>query len=277
LKPKAKLLDRFWQVSNTESDKENSKTYQDKAIPLEVIEIQEHVQPIYKITGTESSCKHTMTKFSNEEEKWANVHTAEDEGCSWVLLLDALQGQEKASRAWDNTPYQGLNHTSCHLIQRKRRCWDFMPLNTTKPFATTNICHLIEIMSMLGLVWKELDLKKSSLSAEGNGYMVKSEHVPGLGILTRFSRLGKAEHKENRIVPSDDIKRLCFGEVPSLFDLARQKLQVSPDRLDSCLKRLLPKLGNEHRELILGVKEGPSRSLMFPSKFSVNSTLRLSN
>jgi hypothetical protein len=152
LKPKPKLLDRFWRVPSAESDKENSKTYQEKAIPMEVIEIQEHVQPIYKITGTESSCKHTMTKFSNEKEKWANVHTAEDEGCSWVLLLDALQGQEKASRAWDDTVERGLNHTICYLIQRKRRCWDFMPLNTTKPFATTNICHLIEIMSMLGLV-----------------------------------------------------------------------------------------------------------------------------
>jgi len=276
LKPKAKLLDRFRRVPSAESDKENSKSYQEKAIPMEVIEIQEHVQPIYKITGTESSCKHTMTKFSNDEEKWANVHTAEDEGCSWVLLLDALQGQEKASRAWDDTVERGSNHTICYLIQRKTRCWDFMPLNTTKPFATTNICHLIEMMSMLGLVWKELDLKKSSLSVEGNGYMVKSEHVPGLGILTRFSRLSRAVHKENRIVPCDEIKRLCFGEVPSLFDLVREKLQVSPDRLDSCLKRLLPKLGNEYRELILGTREGPSRSLIFPSKFSGNINLRFS-
>jgi hypothetical protein len=92
LKPKAKLLDRFRRAPSAESDEENSKTYQEKAIPMEVIEIQEHVQPIYKITGTERSCKHTMTKFSNDEEKWANIHTAEDEGCSWVLLLDALQG-----------------------------------------------------------------------------------------------------------------------------------------------------------------------------------------
>ncbi len=243
---------------------------------MEVIEIQEHVQPIYKITGTESSCKHTMTKFSNDEEKWANVHTAEDEGCSWVLLLNALQGQEKASRAWDNTAERGLSHTICYLIQRKTRCWDFMPMNTTKPFATTNICHLVEIMSMLGLVWKELDLKKSSLSAEGNGYMVKSEHVPGLGVLARFSRLSRAVHKENRIVPCDEVKRLCFGEVPSLFDLVREKLQVSPARLDSCLKRLLPKLRDEHRELILGTREGPSRSLIFPSKFSGDINLSFS-
>ena len=267
MKPRAKLIDISWRKSDTESAKESSKTYQDKAIPMEVIEIQKHFHPIYKITGTESSCKHTLTKFSNDEEKWANVHTAEDEGCSWVLLLDALQGQEKASRAWDNALQQGLSHTICCLIQRKRRCWDFMPPNTTKPFATTTICHLIEIMSMLGLVWKEFDMKKTSLSAEGNGYMVKSEYVPGLGILTRFSRLSKAEHKENRIVPCEEIKRLCFGEVPSLFDTVRESLQVSPGRLEYCLKRLLPKLGHEHRKLILGKTEEPSRSLMFPSKY----------
>lgn len=120
---------------------------------------------------------------------------------------------------------------------------------------------------MLGLVWKEFDMKKTSLSAEGNGYMVKSEYVPGLGILTRFSRLSKAEHKENRIVPCEEIKRLCFGEVPSLFDTVRKSLQVSPGRLEDCLKRLLPKLGHEHRKLILGKTEEPSRSLMFPSKY----------
>lgn len=240
---------------------------------MEVIEIQKHVQPIYKITGTESSCKHTMTKFSNEDEKWANVHTAEDEGCSWVLLLDALQGQEKVSRAWDNTPKRGSNHTICYLIQRKRRCWDFMPLNATKPFATTNICHLVEMISMLGLVWKEFDMKKSSLAAEGNGYMVTSEYVKGLGILTRFSRLSKAEHKENRIVPCEEIKRLCFGEVPSLFDTVKENLQVSPGRLENCLTRLLPKLDHRYRKLFLDTTKGPPRPHMFPSKFLVKKNL----
>ena len=214
-----------------------------------------------------------MTKFSNDKEKWANVHTAEDEGCSWVPLLDALQGQEKASREWDKHPEPGStqapgsNHTICYLIQRKRRCWDFMPLNTTKPFATTTICHLVEIMSMLGLVWKFFDVSKSTLSAEGNGYMVKSEYVPGLGILTRFSSVSKAKHTENRIIPCNEIKRLCFGEVPSLFDTIRETLQVSPGRLESCLKRLLPKLSQDHRNIIVGKTEGTPRPLMFPSKF----------
>jgi len=120
---------------------------------------------------------------------------------------------------------------------------------------------------MLGLVWKVFDMKKSSLSAEGNGYMVKSEYVRGLGILTRFSSVSKAIHTEKRIIPCNELKRLCFGEVPSLFDKVGETLQVSPGRLESCLKRLLPKLDQEHRNIILGVDEEPSRSLIFPSKY----------
>jgi hypothetical protein len=270
LKPKDKLVDRFWpKRPNTESEKENSKPIQERAIPMEVINIQKHVQTIYKITGTETSCQQTLTKYTTGNEKWANVHTAEDEGCSWVLLLDALQAQEQVSRAWDGTAKNGLDHTICYLLQRKRRCWDFMPLNTTKPFATTTICHLVEMMSMLGLVWKEFDMKNSTLSAEGNGYMLKSEYILGLGILTRFSRLLKAEHKEHRIVPCNELKRLCFGDVPSLFDSIHETLQVSPTRIEYSLKRLLPELKEECRKPFLDKAEGLSRPLIFPSKFLI--------
>lgn len=237
---------------------------------MEVIDIQKHVEPIYKITGTETSFKYTMTNYGDENEKWANVHTAEDEGCSWVLLLDALQEQEKTSRSWDNTSQRGLNHTISYLIQRKRRCWDFMPLNAIKPFATTNICHLVEMMSMLGLVWTAFDVKKSDLSAEGNGYMIRSEYVPGLGILTRFSRLSKPVHKDNRIVPCKEVKRLCFGEVPSIFDKAAENLEVGPGRLETSLKRLLPHLDSKYREKFLETAENP---LAFSSKSLVGGIL----
>jgi hypothetical protein len=106
--------------------------------------------------------------------------------------------------------------------------------------------------------------------------MVKSEYVPGLGILARFSRLSKAEHKENRIIPCEETKRLCFGEVPSLFDTVKKNLQVSPGWLEHCLKRLLPKLGHEHRKLFLDTTESPPRPLIFPSKLSIKKNLRYS-
>jgi hypothetical protein len=246
---------RAFQTSDVEPEK--VKTEEPKAVGLEVIKLQRHVAPIYKITGTPTSYKNTMTNFTSaQDEKWANVHTAEDEGCSWVLLLDALQGQERVSRAWDRGPDNlAHDHTISYLMQRKRRCWDFMPLNATKPFATTTICHLVEIMAMLGLVWTDFDVKASLLSAEGNGYMVKSEYTQGLGILTRFSRLSKSAHTENRIIPCKEIKRLCFGEVPSLFDDMGQKLQVGPARLDSCLARLLPGLDPKRRARFLPDKD----------------------
>lgn len=110
---------------------------------------------------------------------------------------------------------------------------------------------------MLGLVWTEFDVKRADLSAEGNGYMMRSEYMPGLGILARFSRLSKPVHKENRIVPCDEVKRLCFGEVPSIFDRAKENLQVGPYRLENCLKRLLPQLGDGHRKLFLETSENP--------------------
>ncbi|CAG8962235.1 hypothetical protein HYFRA_00005288 [Hymenoscyphus fraxineus] len=260
-KPEVSFLDRIW------SRKTNTTNAAQDLEDLEVIEVEEHVHPIFKITGTESSCQLTMTPFSNDEEPWA-VHTADDEGCSWIFLLDALQEQERLSRGWDKSAHGGKKHTILYLFQRKIRCWDFMPLNITKPFATTTICHWVEIVSMLGLVWVEFDVKKSILNAEGNGYMAKSEYMPGLGILTRFSRLGKPQHRENRMIPCTEIKKLCFGSVPSLFEdpVSKNGLQFGPGKLESCLARLLPELADKQRKLIAQPRERP---LVFPYTFEL--------
>jgi hypothetical protein len=259
-----------WQRPKTQ-DKENSNTIQEGSIAMEVIDIQKHVEPIYKITGTETSCAHTLTEFNNKGNVWANVRTAKDERCSGVLLLEALQGQEKASRAWDKATHQGLNHTICYLIQRERRCFNFMPFHMEEPLATTNICHLVEMIALLGLVRKEFDIEESKLRAEGNGYMIKSEFIRGLGILARFSRVSRPVHEENRIIPCIEIKRLCFGEIPSIFDKVmgqNDPLQVGPGRLENCLKSLLPRLGDEQRQLFLKTTD-TSTPLVLPSMFSI--------
>jgi hypothetical protein len=264
-KPEPTFWNKIFKKNVTKMYSDDVKPFEVKAEEMEVVELQKHVHPIYKITGTKTSCEFTMTKYNEVEEKWANVHTAEDEGCSWVLFLDALQGQEKSSRDWDrdwdNSSEPGKNkHTISYLIQRKRRCWDFMPLNITKPFATTTICHLVEMVSMLGLVWTEFSLKESILTAEGNGYMVKSEYIPGLGILTRFSRLGKPEHKELRMIPCEEIKQLCFGGVPSIFDtdkLKPPKLQFGPGRFESTLRKLMPKFDDRCHKDFLNTTERP--------------------
>ena len=35
-------------------------------------------------------------------------------------------------------------------LQRKTRSWDFMPAQVTRPYATSAICHLVEMVVMLG-------------------------------------------------------------------------------------------------------------------------------
>ena len=177
---------------------------------MERIQIQAKVKPIYKFTGSDTSCKYTMTPGPEDFPEAL-------ESCSWLQLLDALQEQERLSRAWDNTPEKGLNHTICYFIQRVERCWEFIPINVTKPFATTTICHVIEMMSMLGLIWTEFDMRMSTLTASGNGYLMTGENVPGLGTLFRFARLSKAQHQEHRVIPCREISKL-MGEnsFPSL-------------------------------------------------------------
>ncbi len=212
------------------------------------------MSPIYKITGSLESCKHTMASMFLQDDELGpnNVLTAEDEGCSWIFLLDALQTQERVSREWDRgKDNKAWDHTICCLVQRKRKCWDFMPLIVTKPYATTTICHLIEMVSMLGLVWNKFDVMGSRLTAKGNGYLIKSEGVRGLGILARISRFGKPSFEGNRIIPCQELKRLCFGEVPSLFDADKKQLQVGPGRLKKSLAVLLPGLSREHRQAFL--------------------------
>jgi hypothetical protein len=125
-------------------------------------------------------------------------------------------------------------------MQKRRGCWDLMPPNATRPFAVTTVCHLVEMISMLGLVWTEFDMKRSTLRAEDNGYMINSEHMPGLGVLTRFSQVERSEQKENRIVPCEELKRLCFGAVPSIFDSVREIVQVNPKKLEMSLTQILP-------------------------------------
>ncbi|KAG9231388.1 hypothetical protein BJ875DRAFT_487070 [Amylocarpus encephaloides] len=271
-RPRKRFLQRLGQLFREEIQQPTPKHTKEEIIAMEKVTVNRHVAPIYKVTGTDKSFELTMTKLAEEDEKYARIHTAEDEGCSWVTLLDALQGQERASRAWDKPevpePERGSNHTICYLMQMKRRCWDFMPLNVTKPFATTNLCHLVEIMSMLGLLWKEFDMKDTVLSAEGNGYMLKSEYIQGLGILTKFSLVGplKATHKENRIIPCEEVKKLCFGEVPSILNGVHALQVGGPGRIEYTLQRLLPQLDSDHRKLFVANIERP---LVFPVTFEL--------
>jgi hypothetical protein len=188
---------------------------------------------IYNIDGSDASYVETNT-MKPDKERQLRISTADDELASWVALLGAFQREEADSREWEMkhriTPrtikYRVPEYTICHSIQKMTRSYDFMPPALTKPYATTNISHLVEMTAMLGMYWKVFDEIRGNLRAEGNGYILTSTTVHGLGLVATFSVVGVSRFTENRVVPSHDIKELVFGFVPSILGISLELSNV---------------------------------------------------
>ena len=190
-------------------------------------------RPINYMDGTSESYQKTrvlepVQQEHADQQARARVHTADDERASWVTLLISLQREERESREWDRkervnrqTPkgkvYAAPEYSLCVGLQAKVRSWDFMPTACSRPFATTTICHLVEMVAMLGMYWKNFDQMNWNLRAEGNGFIITGNQVHGLGLMIVFTITGKNSFNETRLVPNDDVKELCFGSVPTIF------------------------------------------------------------
>jgi hypothetical protein len=179
---------------------------------------------IHNLDGSDASYKESNT-LKPDKERMQKITTADDERASWVTLLAALQKSEADSREWESklrtsprgTKYEDPEYTICYSIQKKTRSYDFMPPAVTKPYATTTISHLVEMTGMLGIYWKAFDIVKGNVRAEGNGYIVTSTLVNGLGVLTTFSITGSSSFTEKRVIPFHEVKELVFGFVPSIL------------------------------------------------------------
>ncbi len=189
---------------------------------------------IYYIDGTQQSYEKTRVLGPDAQraavaEAAARVHTADDERASWVTLLSTLQHKEEQSRKWDlemrckapprgSLPAKVQEYELAVGLQSKTRSWDFIPSSITKPYATSAICHLVEMMAMLGLYWKVFDQSVWNLRAEGNGFILTSTTVHGLGVMVVFAITGKSNFTGNRVIPCHALKELSFGTVPNIFD-----------------------------------------------------------
>ena len=206
---------------------------------------------IYKLDGTPKSLKQTWTTLNTSQRKdYANrspkerIHTADNERASWTILLSAVQCMEKESKDWHQKQFEyetsssgppTTNHVSSQhrlpngppaledsrtlivALQKKRKSWDTMPSNIIKPYATTTMCHLVEMLAVLGVYWKVFDRRADRYRAEGNGFMVLGERASDLGLVFTFHVNGLSRFERNRVIPVDEIKELCFGWVPTIY------------------------------------------------------------
>ncbi|KAK1675333.1 hypothetical protein BDP55DRAFT_162771 [Colletotrichum godetiae] len=208
-------------------------------------------ESIIFIDGSEKSLLYSRSELQdekgvsdNKEITKQSVHTADNERASWVALLSALQEMEYKSREWQKRQYTDVvygkppkgsdqledpenvtnilkevseKYTLTVAIQKKRRSWDTMPSNVKKPYATTTWCHMVEMLAMLGVYWVEFNRTNDRYRAEGNGYTITGEKVSDLGIMFTFQVYGRSRFENNRVIPVDETKELCFGFLPTIY------------------------------------------------------------
>ncbi|RYP84712.1 hypothetical protein DL770_005164 [Monosporascus sp. CRB-9-2] len=191
-------------------------------------------EPIWYMDGSERSYTETRTLLPDEDKEQKEnrsrkelIHTADNERASWVELLAVIQKMESDSADWqrifylkdpgNRVPAKFGERTLAVAVQKKIKSWDTMPSSMTKPYATTTMCHLVELAAVLGLHWKEFSRSHNKYRAEGNGYMLTGAPVSDLGLVFTFQKTGRTLFEENRVIPKDEIKQLCFGVVQTIF------------------------------------------------------------
>ncbi|KAM0546000.1 hypothetical protein ACHAPJ_011112 [Fusarium lateritium] len=192
---------------------------------------------IIRLDGSSANFKYTdsVKEFDDKYKQSTQqvVHTADNEKATWCALLMAIVRMEKESREWQGKksaewrkatgprsipPEEAHAHHSLLVcMQRKRRTWDSMPKDFAKPYATTTISHIVEIAAMLGIHWRQFDLNNDQYRAQGNGFVVYGSYMDGLGICFNFQKQGPTWFEKNRVIPSYNVKQLCFGMAPTIF------------------------------------------------------------
>lgn len=191
--------------------------------------------PLVRTEKDKQQAEQKEEKLSRQGRLHQHVHTADNERATWAILLQALQQMEYRSHEWEvETLKQDVarsgpkvelpesvadweSHSAVVAVQPKLKSWDTMPDTIKKPYATTTICHIVEIAAMLGLHWREFDRSNHKYLAEGNGYLLTGHEVQDLGIGFNFQTYGTNKFEQNRIIPTDEIKLLAFGNVSTIF------------------------------------------------------------
>ncbi|KAF5614224.1 modin [Fusarium subglutinans] len=190
---------------------------------------------VFFIDGTRKSLDDTWTDL---EPPSTGTFTktgrfVKNDRATWLALLSSLQKMENQSQNWTRQQIMGLRprpasatailtsiagkHTLNVALQREKKSWDDMPPSINRPYATTTMSSLIEMLAMLGIYWKEFNTFHNVYQAEGNGFLVKGHKISGLGIMFHFQALEKAIFEGNRTIPTKAVTRLAFGQLPTIF------------------------------------------------------------
>ncbi|RFN49852.1 hypothetical protein FIE12Z_5914 [Fusarium flagelliforme] len=248
---------------------------------------------VYFIDGTRKSLDDTRTDLDPPPTDTRNKagRVIKNERATWLTLLSSLQKMENQSQNWTRQQIMSLRprpasaqailssisgkHGLRAALQSERKSWDDMPPSVNRPYATTTMSQLIEMLAMLGIYWRDFNPTYNVYQAEGNGYLVKGHKISGFGIMFYFQALDKAVFEENRPIPDREAMRLAFGQLPTI--LSPRKVS-NGDTHDSPFIRLasrtdvadtLTSFGCDRKSANYFLKEGAVISHIFPVTFEL--------
>ncbi|KAM0185416.1 hypothetical protein ACHAPI_012173 [Fusarium lateritium] len=249
---------------------------------------------VYTIDGTRKSLDDTRTDL---EPPPASTMTksgrmVKNERATWLTLLSSLQKMENESHNWTRQQIMSLRprpasatailtsiagkHSLSVALQRERKSWDDMPASINRPYATTTMSELIEMLAMLGIYWRDFNSTHHVYQAEGNGFLVKGHKISGLGIMFNFQALEKAVFQANRPIPTQAITQLAFGRLPTIFQhespAANEPLHDPPfvrlgSRTD--IADTLATFGCDRKSANYFLRDGAVTSHIFPITFEL--------
>ncbi|RGP62325.1 hypothetical protein FSPOR_9370 [Fusarium sporotrichioides] len=236
---------------------------------------------VHFIDGTRKSLDATRTDLepppTSTRTKTGRI--VKNERATWLTLLSSLQKMENQSQNWTRQQIMSLRprpasaqailssvagkHSLRAALQCERKSWDDMPPSVNRPYATTTMSQLMEMLAMLGIYWRQFNPTYNIYQAEGNGFLVKGHKISGLGIMFYFQALEKAVFGENRPVPNREITRLAFGQLPTILSRV-VRLGSQKDMVDT-----LAALGFDRTSSNHFLRDGAVTSHIFPITFEL--------
>ncbi|KAM0355348.1 hypothetical protein ACHAP4_007326 [Fusarium culmorum] len=239
---------------------------------------------IHFIDGTRKSLDATRTDLEPPptSTKTKTGRIVKNERATWLTLLSGLQKMENQSQNWTRQQIMSLRprptsaqailssvsgkHSLRTALQCERKSWDDMPPSVNRPYATTTMSQLIEMITMLGIYWRDFNPTYNIYQAEGNGFLVKGHNISGLGIMFYVQALDKAIFEENRPVPNREVTRLAFGQLPNILSQV-VRLGSRKDMADT-----LTTLGCDHTSSNYFLRDGTMTSHIFPNTYQTRVT-----
>lgn len=182
------------------------------------------------LNGDDLAALERKLERKDKEEAKKNRRGLTQSKATWLTLLETIQRMESESFEFASrhtsanlkpSEFEGYYQSSRTLtvvIQKKTVNWNSMPTEIRRGYGITTWCHFVEVLAMLGIYWTVLDVPHNTHHAQGNGFVVTSHFVPGLGNLFSFLRSKASRFEERRVVPTEHVRELAFGLVSTTLN-----------------------------------------------------------